>query len=88
MHNDIAPIEHIPSGVLHNLKGVFFDLDDTFNVFWTLVVIQLTERDLRWTISFDLSDLMASVTMKICLPRAPCWRTKIGSERSAALAWP
>jgi HAD superfamily hydrolase (TIGR01484 family) len=30
MHNDIAPIENIPSGVLHNLKGVFFDLDDTF----------------------------------------------------------
>jgi hypothetical protein len=30
MHNDITPIENIPSGALHNLKGVFFDLDDTF----------------------------------------------------------
>ncbi|MEJ2430328.1 MAG: HAD-IIB family hydrolase [Deltaproteobacteria bacterium] len=30
MHNNIAPIEKISSGLLQDLKGVLFDLDDTF----------------------------------------------------------
>ena len=30
MHNNISPIEKIASGLLQKLKGVFFDLDDTF----------------------------------------------------------
>jgi hypothetical protein len=30
MHNNIAPIENISSALLQNLKGVLFDLDDTF----------------------------------------------------------
>ena len=30
MHNNIAPIEKISSGLLRDLKGVLFDLDDTF----------------------------------------------------------
>ena len=30
MDNNIAPIENIPPGLLQNLAGVFFDLDDTF----------------------------------------------------------
>ena len=30
MHDNIAPIEKISSGLLRDLKGVLFDLDDTF----------------------------------------------------------
>ena len=30
MHDTVAPIENISSGLLQNLKGVLFDLDDTF----------------------------------------------------------
>jgi len=30
MHDDITPIDNIPPEQLRNLRGLFFDLDDTF----------------------------------------------------------